>query len=99
MNTHEAGIEAIKLINNEVSRFKTGGDLQNLFPERWLPSAFSILEEPFTEDNGLINSTMKVVRGKVEEKYRDKIEHLYTVEGKNIYNNSNISSMLKIISN
>lgn len=99
MNTHEAGIEAIKLINNEVARFRNGGDLQNMFPERWLPSAFSILDEPFTEENGLINSTMKVVRGKVEEKYRDNIAHLYTVEGKNIFNSSNVNSILKVLRN
>jgi len=39
----EAEEEAIKLINNEINKFKTGGELSDMFPERWLPSSFAIL--------------------------------------------------------
>jgi long-chain acyl-CoA synthetase len=64
-----------------------------MFPHRWLPSTFAVLPEPFTEQNGMINSTMKVVRGKVEKAYADRLDHMYTPEGKNIYNELNIKSL------
>lgn len=61
-----------------------------MFPERWLPSTFILTSEPFSENNRMINSTMKMVRGKVEERYREEINFAYTPEGKNIYNKYNL---------
>ena len=55
----------------------------------WLPAAFAILPEPFTEQNGMVNSTMKIVRGKIEKAYASRIDHLYTPEGKNPVNEEN----------
>ena len=52
-----------------------------MFPERWLPSTFAVLPEPFTEQNQMINSTMKMVRGKIEKAYAKRIDYLYTAEG------------------
>ena len=34
---------------------------------------------PFTEHNGMMNSTLKVVRGKVEEHFRERIDYVYTL--------------------
>ncbi|HPV56406.1 MAG TPA: hypothetical protein PKW61_04700 [Tenuifilaceae bacterium] len=68
-----------------------------MFPDRWLPSTFAILNEGFNEQNGMINSTLKVVRGKVEKKYKDRLELLYTPEGKNIHNETNIESVLQLL--
>ena len=41
----------------------------------------------------MVNSTMKIVRNKVEKAYADRIEHMYTPEGKNILNEMNINSL------
>ncbi len=60
-----------------------------MFPERWLPAAVGVLAEGFTEPNGQLNSTMKMVRGKITECYKEKIEFLFTAEGKNICNRQN----------
>ena len=38
----------------------------------------------------MINSTMKMVRSKVEEIYKGKIEYLYTPEGKSVFNKYNM---------
>jgi len=95
----EAEEEAIKLINGEIGKFKAGGEMGDMFPDRWLPATFAILDENFSEQNGLINSTMKVVRGKVEEKYKDKINYLYTPEGKNYLNQKNRDIIRKLLSN
>jgi len=96
-DSHEAAKEAINIINQEISKFKPGGEFGDMFPDRWLPSTFAILDEGFSEQNGLINSTMKVVRGKVETKYKDRLELLYTPEGKNIHNQPNINSVLQLL--
>lgn len=96
-DSHEAAKEAINIINQEISKFKPGGEFGDMFPDRWLPSTFAILDEGFNEQNGLINSTMKVVRGKVETKYKDRIDLLYTPEGKNIHNQPNINSLLQLL--
>ncbi len=84
---------AIKGIREQLAKFEKGGELETMFPHRWLPSTFAVLPEPFTEQNGMINSTMKVVRGKVEKAYANRIDHMYTPEGKNIYNQMNIDSL------
>lgn len=88
--TKHQGKDLLDLIQNEFAKFKRGGEHEGLFPERWLPSTFILADEPFTEQNRLINSTMKMVRSKVEERYRDRIDYAYTPEGKNIYNKYNL---------
>jgi long-chain acyl-CoA synthetase len=41
----------------------------------------------------MVNSTMKIVRGKVEKAYASRIDHLYTSEGKNPVNAENLKSL------
>lgn len=74
--------EAAKLIADELAQYLKGGNNDGLFPYRWIPSAFAIIEEPFSEQNGLINSTMKIVKHKVYEQYAQELELLHTAEGK-----------------
>lgn len=81
--------EAIWIIQNQIGRFRKGGDLASLFPDRWLPVTFALLPEPFTEQNGMVNSTMKIVRGKVEKAYASRIGFLFTPQGKNPLNEAN----------
>ena len=80
-------------IQDEVNSYRKGGRNYGAFPERWLPAAVCVLPEPFTEKNHMVNSTMKIVRGKVEKAYADRMEFAYTPEGKNIANQMNISSL------
>ncbi|MCK9304756.1 MAG: long-chain fatty acid--CoA ligase, partial [Bacteroidales bacterium] len=70
--------------------YKSGGEFAGLFPERWLPATFILSQEPFTEQNKMINSTLKMVRSKVEGAYRERIEFAYTAEGKDINNKYNL---------
>ena len=93
LDTEEGKKAAIAQIEKEVNAFKKGGEHAALFPDRWLPSTFAILPEPFTEQNQMINSTMKMVRGKIEKAYAARIDHLYTAEGKQILNPENIKSL------
>jgi len=84
---------AIQLILDSINAFKKGGPYEGQFPERWLPAAIGILDEGFTEQNLLMNSTMKMVRGKIEKKYAERLDFLMTPEGKNPHNIHNIQSI------
>jgi long-chain acyl-CoA synthetase len=87
------------LIQNEINQFKRGGKFEGEFPERWLPAAVAVLDEPFTEQNKMINSTMKMVRGKITEYHREKIDFLYTPDAKNIINPMNLQAINKFADN
>ena len=89
----EVGKKAmLQKIQDEVNEYRNG-KFAGMFPEQWLPKAIAVLPEPFTEQNHMVNSTMKIVRGKVEEYYADRIEYAYTLEGKELFNERNISSL------
>ncbi|MDD7117429.1 MAG: AMP-binding protein [Bacteroidales bacterium] len=83
----------LKKIQDEVNSYRKGGSRAGMFPERWLPAAIIVADEPFTEQNHMVNSTMKIVRGKVEKHYADRIEYALTPEGKNLLNDKNIASL------
>jgi long-chain acyl-CoA synthetase len=68
-----------------------------MFPGRWLPAALGVMEEPFSEENRMLNSTMKMVRKKVVERYRDLIDYLFTPKGKNIVNDKNLEVIKKLL--
>ena len=93
LESEEGRQYAIKKFEKELNKYKKGGEFEGMFPERWLPSTFAILPEPFTEQNQMINSTMKMVRGKIEKAYAKRIDFLYTPEGKQIMNQENLDSL------
>ena len=88
---------AADILGAEIDRYRAGGPYAGEFPERWLPAGLAIVEEHFTEKNGLVNSTMKVVRNKVEERFKDRIEYLYTGEGRKLRNEKNLEALRKIM--
>ena len=77
--------------------YRAGGRYANLFPERWLPAVVAILPEPLTEQHGMINSTMKVVRVKVYDRFKEEIAYLYTPEGKDMTNKRNLQNLKQIM--
>jgi len=93
--TVEGLVEALKIIQDEIDTYKSGGKFAESFPERWLPATIAVLPEAFTEKNHLLNSTMKMVRGKITEYFADELEFMYTPEAKNIINQRNIDALKK----
>jgi long-chain acyl-CoA synthetase len=87
--------KALEMIKAEIDHYKKGGKFENLFPERWLPASILLLPEAFTEQNHMLNSTLKMVRGKITEHYTNEINFLYTPEAKNIVNSMNIGALKK----
>jgi long-chain acyl-CoA synthetase len=92
-STKEGQVATLKKLESEMNEYKTGGKYENMFPQRWLPPAVGILDEAFTEENQLLNSTLKMVRGKIVEKYKDLLDFLYTPEAKEITNEKNIQAI------
>ena len=93
--TDEAVAETLKIIQSEIDAYKAGGKFAESFPERWLPATIAVLPEAFTEQNHLLNSTMKMVRGKITEYFADELTFLYTPEAKNIVNQRNLDALKK----
>ncbi|MBQ8191668.1 MAG: AMP-binding protein [Bacteroidaceae bacterium] len=93
LDTEEGRKAALLKLESELNKYKKGGEFEGMFPERWLPSCFAVLAEPFTEQNGMINSTMKMVRGKVEKAYAERIAYMYTAEGKQLLNSQNLDAL------
>jgi len=95
-NEHKISI-FLKHIFNEINNINNHHKISVKFPNRWLPSSFIIIEEPFSEQNHLLNSTLKMVRTKITARYKNLIDFMYTSEGKNINNNTNIETVKKIL--
>ncbi len=89
----EGKVKMLEILQKEVNMYRPGERNAGLFPERWLPAAVCVLPEPWTEQNHFLNSSMKVVRGRVEEAYKDRMAYAYTPEGKNIVNEMNLASL------
>jgi long-chain acyl-CoA synthetase len=94
--TVEGQDASLAVLEREINAYRGGGAHAGLFPERWLPSAIAVIEEGFTEQNRLLNSTLKVVRGRVAERFKDRIAFLYRPEGKNIFNNLNRAALASV---
>jgi long-chain acyl-CoA synthetase len=96
--THEAHVAILQKIDQEFQEYRSGNKYGDMFPQRWLPAAIGILEEPFTEENHLLNFQLKTVRGRVVEKYSPKIGYLYSPAGKNICNVQNLAAIRVLLS-
>jgi long-chain acyl-CoA synthetase len=95
--TDEGRKAALKVIESELNEYRTNGKHGEMFPQRWLPPAIGILPEGFTEENRMLNSTMKMVRPKIMEAYADKLDFLYTPGAKIIDNEKNMEAISRIL--
>jgi len=86
---------AIELIQAEIEKYRSG-EFKGMFPTKWLPSTFALLGEGFTEQNRMLNSTLKMVRGRITEFYKDRLEYLYTPEGRDIFNQKNMTIISRL---
>ena len=90
--------EAAQIVAAEIAKYRNDGIYASEFPDRWVPAVIALADEPFTEQNGLVNSTMKVVRNKVEKHFAEAIAHAYTAEGKAVDNERNIAAITTLLS-
>ncbi len=93
--TEKGNKESLSIISSAINEYKKGGIYGGIYPERWLPASIVLLPEAFSQENGLLNTTMKMVRGKIEKYYKQKLEFLYTPQAKNIENEMNFEVIKK----
>lgn len=89
--TREGRVAALRLLQDEIDAYRPGGRFEGLFPARWLPAAVAVLGEGFTEQNRFLNSTLKMVRGRIADFYKNRIDFLFTAEAKDIVNHQNLT--------
>ncbi len=87
----------INKLQKELEPWYAGGEKQEQFPQRWLPAAVAILSEPFSEQNKLLNSTMKMVRGRIIEAYKGRLEGLFSATARDMDNDANRKELQKIL--
>ena len=91
----EGILAALGILQKEINAYRKGGKFEGSFPERWLPATSAVLPEAFSEDNGLMNSTSKMVRGKITSYFDNELQFLYTADAKNFENEMNINALKK----
>jgi len=89
--------EVYRKIRQEVNAFKKDPAYKNQFPLKWTPSQFYIAPEPFTEENKMVNSTLKMVRYKITESYQQEIDAMYQPGGSEKIDGLNEDSLNKIL--
>ncbi len=87
--------QAVLLIKHAINQYNHGGHYQHMFPKRWIPSTFALVAEEFTEQNHMINSTMKMVRPRITQTYQKRIDYMFTAEGKEVVNEANLEVFKK----
>ena len=97
LDSQEGMETALARLGRELQEYGASGRFNGMFPRRWLPAAAGILEEGFTEENHLMNSTLKIVRGKITELHKELIDFLYTPEAKVIINLRNLETIKGIL--
>ncbi|NIZ19192.1 AMP-dependent synthetase/ligase [Entomospira culicis] len=84
--------DLLKEIQEDAFAFRTDATYKDAFPKVWVPNTFVLVDEPFE-----VNSTMKVVRFKVLEKYKNEIDYMYSDAGKQPINQKNIELLTQVV--
>jgi long-chain acyl-CoA synthetase len=90
--------EFLEVIWTKLNAWKNDSAGSAKFPALWTPSTFQLITEPFSEQNKMINSTMKMVRYKITETHQDRIDYMYTDEGKVHINEMNLKAAGEVLS-
>ncbi len=92
--TDDEKVESLlKMIFEDLLRYKK--EEPGLIPKQWDPASFEIIAKEFSEEDKLVNSTMKLVRYKVIEYYQDRIDAMY--EEKEFFNDRNRAAVKELI--
>ena len=85
--------ELAQELKKEMLLFTKQPEFLDKFPTKWIPSNFQIVEEEFSEENQMINSTLKMVRHRITETYKDKLELMYGSEAQLKSKGSNLAAL------
>ncbi len=74
--------ELLKVMEETMFSFKNDPQFKGKFQEKWMPNTYRFVDERFTEENKMVNSTMKMVRFKITEHYKELIDEMYQKDKK-----------------
>lgn len=87
-----------KLLKEEMLLFSKQIEFKDKFPGKWIPSNFQVIKEAFSEENQLINSTLKMVRHRITEKYQDRLDLMYVKKAQDVTLKENIKVLEELVS-
>ena len=79
-------------LKDEFARFRDDPKAKKV-QAAWMPAVFQIVPKPFSDEDGTVNSTMKIVRHRIAEVHSGLIEYSYTPEGSKTSNDRNLASL------
>ncbi len=85
---------ALDVLMEEFESYRKADEGEKTIPPAWRPTVFEIIPKAFSEEDKLVNSTMKLVRYKVVEFYADRIEAMYA--DLDIKNSRNLAAMKEL---
>ncbi len=85
--------DVLKVIKEDILRFAAAEP--GRIPAQWVPGLIEIIPHEFSEADGLINSTMKLVRHRVTEHYQDRIHAMY--QDRSYMNGRNRTAVKKLL--
>jgi len=88
--------ELIKVVKDSFNHYKSQAEYKGKIPEKWTPSVFMLVEEAFSEENKMINSTLKMVRYKIVETYKNEIDEMYLSEKDKLADLKNEALLMKL---
>jgi long-chain acyl-CoA synthetase len=86
----------IDLVRDDLGAFAGHPDYAGI-PLQWRPASFAIIPGAFDENNGLINSTLKLVRHKVRDFYKARIDEMYAASSADPHTPGNRGAVKKIL--
>jgi len=85
---------ALDVLMSEFEAYRDADDGGKTIPPAWRPAVFEVIPKAFSEDDQLVNSTMKLVRHKVVDFYSGRIDAMYS--DLNVMNERNFKAMKEL---
>jgi long-chain acyl-CoA synthetase len=79
-------------LTEELNRYRSDPKAKKV-QASWVPSVFQFVPEAFSDKDGTMNSTMKIVRHRIGEVHRDLLEYSYSREGSKTDNPRNLAAL------
>lgn len=92
-----SGEKMLEVVKKSFLEFTNDFNYKDQFPKQWIPTVFGIVAEPFSEQNGMVNSTMKIMRFKVIQNYKELLDTMVAADGKTVVQKRNIEVLQQMI--
>jgi long-chain acyl-CoA synthetase len=85
----------LERLKDEFSKYKADPKTKKV-QAAWMPAVFQIVPAPFSDKDGTVNSTMKIVRHRIAAVHKDLIEYSYQPEGSKTTNERNLAALREL---